>query len=171
MTATDDYVANNTRYAASGFGGMLPRRPSRRVAVLACMDSRMDVIALLGLRSGEAHILRNAGGVVTDDMERSLAFSQHVLGTTEVMLVHHTDCGMQAFSEAEFAATLHARTGVVPRWGPDHSFSDVDAGVRVAIADVCRSPFLLHTDAVRGFVYDVATGLLREVDGPAQAPT
>ncbi len=137
--------------------------PSRQLAIVTCMDSRLDVFAALGLRDGEAHVLRNAGGVITDDVIRSLAVSQRRLGTREVMLIHHTDCGMQKLTDDGFRAELQEATGVSPAFAIE-SFADVDADVRQSILRVRRSAFLLHTDLVRGFVYDVDTHRLREID-------
>jgi carbonic anhydrase len=162
MSAIDELLANNGAFAAPLADRRLDVRPSRRLAVVTCMDSRLDVFAALGLGDGEAHVLRNAGGIVTDDMIRSLAVSQRKLGTREVMLIHHTDCGMQTLSEDGFRAELQRATGVAPAWAVE-SFSDVDADVRQSILRVRRSPFLPHRDAVRGFVYDVDTHRLREV--------
>ena len=161
MTATDDLVAANERYAQT-FSGPLPMPPSRGVAVIACMDARLDVYAILGLGGGEAHVIRNAGGVVTEDEIRSLAISQRLLGTREVILIHHTDCGMLTFTDDEFKAAIQADTGIKPPWAAE-AFSDLEADVRQSIARIKTSPFLPHTDAVRGFVFDVATGRLNEV--------
>lgn len=161
MSATDGLLANNKRYAAA-FPGPRPGRPSLGVAVVACMDARMDVYALLGLTPGQAHVLRNAGGEVTDDMLRSLTISQHELGTTEIILIHHAQCGMQTFTNREFKAELEAETGRRPHWA-SLAFTDVDEDLRKAIARVESYPFLNHTTEVRGFVFDVATGRLREV--------
>jgi carbonic anhydrase len=161
MTATDDLLAGNDRYAQT-FSGPLPMPPSRGVAVIACMDARMDVYAILGLGSGEAHVIRNAGGVVTDDEIRSLAISQRLLGTREIILIHHTDCGMLTFTDDDFKAAIHAETGIKPPWAAE-AFSDLEADVRQSIARIKASPFVPHTDAVRGFVFDVATGKLNEV--------
>lgn len=143
----------------------LSARPSRQLAVVTCMDCRIDVPAALGLAVGEAHVLRNAGGVVTDDVIRSLAISQRKLGTREVMLVHHTGCGMQTLSEEGFRAELQEATGIAPPFAIE-SFTDLEADVRQSILRVRRSPFLPHRDAVRGFIYDVDTQHLREVDAP-----
>jgi carbonic anhydrase len=162
MDVIDDLVANNRSFAASLPARHLDVRPSRRLAVVTCMDSRLDVFATLGLRDGEAHVLRNAGGVITDDVIRSLAVSQRRLGTREVMLIHHNDCGMQSLSDDGFRAELQDATGVAPAFAIE-SFSDLDADVRQSILRVRRSDFLLHRDRVRGFVYDVDTHLLREI--------
>ncbi len=162
MGATDDLVTNNQTLAAELESRHLDVRPSRRLAIVTCMDSRLDVFAALGLGDGEAHVLRNAGGVITDDVIRSLAISQRRLGTREVMLVHHTDCGMQTLTDDGFREELRQATGVAPAFAIE-SFTDVDADVRQSLLRVRRSDFLLHTDAVRGFVYDVDTHALREV--------
>jgi carbonic anhydrase len=161
MSVTDDLLANNQRYADS-FGGQLPMPPAKHVAVVACMDARLNVYGLLGLAEGDAHVIRNAGGVVTDDEIRSLAISQRLLGTREIILIHHTDCGMLTFTDDEFKAGIQAETGIKPAWAAE-SFSDIDADVRQSIARIKTSPFIPHTDAVRGFVFDVATGKLGEV--------
>jgi carbonic anhydrase len=158
----DELVANNEAFAASLPDRHLDVRPSRRLAIVTCMDSRLDVFAALGLKDGEAHVLRNSGGVITDDVIRSLAVSQRRLGTCEVMLVHHTDCGMQTLTDDGFRAELQEATGVAPAFAVE-SFSDLDADVRQSILRVRRSTFLLHRDRVRGFVYDVDTHRLREI--------
>ena len=163
MSTTDEYLANNARYAKT-FTGPLPLPPSRQLAVVACMDARLNVYALLGLQDGEAHVIRNAGGVVTDDEIRSLAISQRLLGTREIILIHHTDCGMLTFTDDAFKRAVQDETGIKPPWAPE-SFTDLDEDVRQSIARITASPFVVHTDAVRGFVFDVATGLLREVTG------
>ena len=158
----DELVANNRAFAATLPDQHLDVRPSRRLAIVTCMDSRLDVFAALGLRDGEAHVLRNAGGVITDDVIRSLAVSQRRLGTREVMLVHHTDCGMQTLTDDGFRAELQEATGVAPAFAIE-SFSELDADVRQSILRVRRSSFLPHRDLVRGFVYDVDTHRLREI--------
>ena len=158
----DELVAHNRSFAAGFPGGHLDIRPSRRLAIVTCMDSRLDVFAALGLGQGEAHVLRNAGGVITDDVIRSLAVSQRRLDTEEIMLVHHTDCGLQTITDDGFRAELQEATGMAPSFAIE-SYTDVDANVRQSIARVRTSPFLLHRDRVRGFVYDVDTGALREV--------
>ena len=158
----DELLANNEAFAASIPVQHLNVKPRRRLAIVTCMDSRLDVFAALGLHHGEAHILRNAGGVITDDVIRSLAVSQRRLGTREVMLVHHTDCGMQTLTDDGFRAELQEASGVAPAFAIE-SFSDLDGDVRQSLRRVRRSPFLLHTDCIRGFVYDVDTGRLREV--------
>jgi carbonic anhydrase len=161
MTVTDDLLANNAEYAAS-FSGPLPMPPAKGVAVLACMDARLDVYRLLGLHDGEAHVIRNAGGVVTDDAIRSLTISQRLLGTTEIVLVHHTDCGMLTFTDDAFKADIHSDTGIKPHWSAE-AFSDLETDVRQSIARIKASPFVPNKDSVRGFVFDVATGKLTEV--------
>ncbi|HXM86228.1 MAG TPA: carbonic anhydrase [Solirubrobacteraceae bacterium] len=162
MSAIDELYANNGNFAGSHAERQLDVRPSRRLAIVTCMDSRVDVFAALGLGDGEAHILRNAGGVISDDVIRSLAISQRKLGTREVMLIHHTDCGMQKLTDDGFRAELQDAAGIAPSFAIE-SFGDVDADVRQSILRVRRSPFLAHRDAVRGFVYDVDTHRLREV--------
>jgi carbonic anhydrase len=161
VSVTDEYLENNRRYAET-FTGPLPLPPSRQVAVVACMDARLDVYRVLGLGDGESHVIRNAGGVVTDDEIRSLAISQRLLGTTEIILIHHTDCGMLTFTDDAFKASIQEATGIKPEWAAE-SFSDLDVDVRQSIARIKASPFIPHTDSVRGFVFDVATGVLREV--------
>jgi carbonic anhydrase len=162
MDFIDELVANNARFAESLADRELHARPSRELAIVTCMDSRLDVVSALGLQDGEAHVLRNAGGVITDDVIRSLAISQRRLGTRRVMLIHHTSCGMQSLSDDSFRAELQEATGVAPAFAIE-SFTDVDADVRQSILRVRRSAFLPHRDLVRGFVYDVDTGWLREV--------
>jgi carbonic anhydrase len=162
VDVTTELLTNNRDFAASLPARHLDVRPSRRLAVVTCMDSRLDVFAALGLGVGEAHVLRNAGGVITDDVIRSLAISQRRLGTREVMLIHHTDCGMQSLTDDGFRAELELATGVAPAFAIE-SFTDLDANVRQSILRVRRSEFLLHRDMVRGFVYDTDTHQLREV--------
>ena len=161
MTVTDQLLENNEKYAAN-FSGPLPLPPAKHIAVLACMDARLNVYGVLGLEEGESHVIRNAGGVVTDDEIRSLAISQRLLGTREIVLIHHTDCGMLTFSDDEFAASLEADTGERPGWHA-RAFNDLDEDVRSSVRAIVASPFVPHTDSVRGFVFDVATGLLTEV--------
>jgi len=161
MSVTDELLANNQRYAET-FSGPLSMPPARGVAVIACMDARLNVYAILGLAEGEAHVIRNAGGVVTDDEIRSLAISQRLLGTREIILIHHTDCGMLTFTDDDFKASIQADCGVKPPWAAE-AFRDLDTDVRQSIARIKTSPFVPHTDAVRGFVFDVATGKLNEV--------
>jgi carbonic anhydrase len=161
MSATDEYLQRNQDYAA-GFSGPLPLPPSRQVAIVACMDARMHVHGLLGLGEGEAHIIRNAGGVVTEDVVRSLAISQRLLGTREIILVHHTDCGMLTFTDDEFRRSIQDDTGIKPGWAAE-AFPDLEEDVRQSIARIHASPFVPNKDLVRGFVFDVATGRLTEV--------
>jgi carbonic anhydrase len=161
VSATDELLANNDRYAAA-FGEGLPLPPSRHLAIVACMDARLNIYGALGLGEGEAHVIRNAGGVITDDEIRSLAISQRLLGTTEIMLIHHTDCGMLTFTDDAFKASIQQETGIKPEWAVE-AFSDLDEDVRQSIARIKASPFVPHKDAIRGFVLDVATGRLREV--------
>jgi carbonic anhydrase len=162
MSGIDDLLVNNADYAARHDHLHLDVRPARRLAIVTCMDARIDAYAVLGLDNGDAHILRNAGGVITDDVIRSLAISQRRLGTNEIVLIHHTHCGMQTITDDGFRAELQEATGMAPSFAIE-SFTDVEADVRQSIARVSRSPFLLHTAGVRGFVYDVDTGLLHEV--------
>ena len=162
MSTTDELVHNNEAYAASFDKGDLPLPPGKKVAVVACMDARLQVYEVLGLDVGDSHIIRNAGGVVTDDVIRSLAISQRLLGTEEIVLIHHTDCGMLTFTDDQFKADLEQETGIKPAWAAE-AFTDLDADVRQSIARIKASPFIPRTDAVRGFVYDVHTGTLREV--------
>jgi carbonic anhydrase len=162
MGTIDELLANNRSFADSLPERHLDVQPSRQLAIVTCMDSRLDVFAALGLGDGEAHVLRNAGGVITDDVIRSLAISQRLLGTREVMLIHHSDCGMQKISDDGFRAELQEATGTAPAFAIE-SFVDLDADVRQSILRVRRSTFLLHRDAIRGFVYDVDTHRLREV--------
>ena len=168
MDVIDELVQNNARFAAGGATQHVDIRPMRQLTVVTCMDSRVDVFAALGLTLGDAHILRNAGGVITDDVIRSLAISQRVLGTRHVMLVHHTDCGMQKLTDDGFRATLQDSTGVAPAFAIE-SFTDVDADVRQSLQRIHRSSFLLQDGTARGFVYDVDTRLLREVRGDSTA--
>ena len=162
MNVIDELLANNRLYADRLAEHHLDLRPARGLAIVTCMDSRLNVFAALGLGDGDAHVLRNAGGVITDDVIRSLAISQRLLGTREVMLIHHTDCGMQKLSDDGFRAELQEATGIAPAFAIE-SFTDLDADVRQSILRVQRSPFPVHRDRVRGFVYDVDTHALREV--------
>ena len=162
MGVIDDLLANNRLYADALAEQHLDVRPARALAIVTCMDSRLNVFSALGLQEGDAHVLRNAGGVITDDVIRSLAISQRLLGTREVMLIHHTDCGMQKVTDDGFRAELQTATGIAPAFAIE-SFTDLDADVRQSILRVQRSAFLLHRDRVRGFVYDVDTHRLREV--------
>lgn len=162
MDTIDELLERNDRFAYSLAERHLDVKPSRQLAIVTCMDSRLDVFAALGLGDGEAHVLRNAGGLITDDVIRSLAISQRKLGTREVMLIHHTDCGMEKITDDGFRAELQEATGTAPAFAIE-SFTDVDADVRQSILRVRRSEFLLHRENVRGFVYDVDTHRLREV--------
>jgi carbonic anhydrase len=164
MTVTEELVASAGQYAKEFDKGGLPMPPARKVAVLACMDARLNPYGLLGLSEGDAHVIRNAGGVVTDDAIRSLTISQRLLGTTEIVLIHHTDCGMLTFHDDDVKAQIEADTGLRPSFALE-AFPDADADVIQSIARIKASPFIPHTDAVRGFVYEVETGRLREV-GP-----
>jgi carbonic anhydrase len=161
VSLIDELLANNRRYAAA-FPAPLPNKPTAGLAVIACMDARLNVYGALGLTEGEAHVIRNAGGVITDDAIRSLVISQRLLGTTEVALIHHTRCGMLTFTDDQFKAAIEADTGLRPPWAAE-AFGDLDGDVRQSIARVKASPFVPHSDQVRGFVFDVDTGLLREV--------
>jgi carbonic anhydrase len=162
VSNTDELIANNEAYAETFDKGDLPLPPARKVAVVACMDARLNPYGILGLTEGDAHIIRNAGGVVTDDEIRSLAISQRLLGTEEIILIHHTDCGMLTFTDDDFKRVIEAETGVKPPWAAD-AFSDLDTDVRQSIARIKASPFIPHKESVRGFVYEVETGRLREV--------
>ena len=161
MSVTDEYLKNNEAYAAQ-FSGPLPLPPANHVAVVACMDARLNVYGILGLQEGESHVIRNAGGVVTDDEIRSLAISQRLLGTTEIILIHHTDCGMLTFTDDAFKRSIQDETGIKPEWAAE-AFTDLDEDVRQSIARIKASPFIPHKESVRGFVFDVATGKLNEV--------
>ena len=162
MSVTDDLIANNATYAAAFDKGELPLPPAKKVAVLACMDARLNVYGILGLKEGESHVIRNAGGVVTDDEIRSLAISQRLLGTTEIILIHHTDCGMLTFTDDEFKKGIQDEVGIKPQWAVE-SFTDLDDDVRQSIARIKASPYVPVKDSIRGFVFDVATGKLNEV--------
>ncbi len=162
MSVTDDLLDRNETYARS-FRGELPLPPALPVAVLACMDARLDVSRVLGLAEGDAHVIRNAGGAATDDAIRSLAISQRLLGTREIVLIHHTDCGMVTFSDDAFRQGIEQETGIRPSWAAE-AFVDADQDVRQSVARIKASPFVPHTDAVRGFVFDVKDGRLREVE-------
>jgi carbonic anhydrase len=163
VSTTDELLAHNQDYASSFDKGDLPAPPARKVAVVACMDARLNVYGLLGLQEGDAHVIRNAGGVVTDDAVRSLAISQRLLGTEEIILIHHTGCGMLTFSDDDFKAAIENDTGIRPPWAAE-AFGDLDRDVRQSVARVKASPFIPRRDSVRGFVYEVETGRLREVD-------
>ena len=162
MTVTDELLANNDAYAASFDKGDLPLPPGRKIAVVACMDARLNVYGALGLSEGDAHVIRNAGGVVTDDEIHSLAISQRLLGTEEIVLIHHTDCGMLTFTDDAFKASIQEETGIKPEWAAE-SFSDLEADVRQSIARIKASPFIPRKEAIRGFIYEVESGRLREV--------
>jgi carbonic anhydrase len=162
VSTTDELLKNNEAYAASFDKGDLPLPPGRKLAVVACMDARLDPARVLGLEEGDAHVIRNAGGVVSDDTIRSLAISQHLLGTEEIVILHHTDCGMLTFSDEEFAERLESETGSRPGWDAQ-AFEDLDIDVRDSIERIKGSPFVPRTDSVRGFIYEVETGRLREV--------
>ena len=161
MSATDELLANNAEYAEKFDKGGLPLPPAKKVAIIACMDARVMPALILGLKEGEAHVIRNAGGVVTDDEIRSLAISQRLLGTEEIILIHHTDCGMLTFNDDEFRQAIQADTGIKPTWSAE-AFGDLEGDVRQSIARIKASPFIPRKN-VRGFVYEVETGKLREV--------
>src|SRR5919107_317715 len=167
MSTTDDLLRNAQSYAANFDKGDLPLPPGRKIAILACMDARLNPYGLLGLQEGDAHVIRNAGGVVTEDEIRSLAISQRLLGTEEIILIHHTDCGMLTFTDDEFKRSVQDETGIKPEWAAE-AFSDLDEDVRQSIARIKASPFIPRKDAIRGFVYEIQTGQLREVQ-PAEA--
>ena len=162
MSAIDTYLGNNAKYAGDFSKGNLPILPAREIAIVTCMDARLETGALLGLEEGDAHVIRNAGGVVTDDVIRSLTISQRLLGTREVMLIHQTDCGMLTFTDAELKEAIQKETGIRPPFAMD-AFSDLEDDVRQSIARINASPFVVHKDAIRGFVYEVETGHLQEV--------
>jgi carbonic anhydrase len=169
MTVTDELLRNAEQYAAGFDKGELPLPPAKQVAVVACMDARLIPTKVLGLEEGDAHVIRNAGGVVTDDEIRSLAISQRLLGTQEIILIHHTDCGMLTFTDDEFKRSVQDDTGIKPEWAAE-AFDDLDEDVRQSIARIQASPFIPNKDSIRGFVYEVETGRLREVDaGPAES--
>jgi carbonic anhydrase len=163
MSVTDELLQNNAAYAEAFKKGDLPLPLAKGVAVVACMDARLDVHKILGLEEGDAHVIRNAGGVITDDEIRSLTISQRLLGTREIVLIHHTDCGMLTFSDEELRAQIHEEVGMKPHFSME-SFSDLEEDVRQSIARIEHSPFIAHKDAVRGFIYEVETGRLREVN-------
>ena len=162
MSVTEELLRNNAIYAESFEKGDLPLPPARDVAVVACMDARLDVHKILGLEEGDAHGIRNAGGVITDDEIRSLTISQRLLGTREIILIHHTDCGMLTFSDDELKAQIHEDVGLKPHFSME-SFSDLEEDVRQSVARIQASPFIPHKESVRGFIYEVETGRLREV--------
>lgn len=162
MTAIDDLLSSNDQYVAGYTKGQLPMPPAKKIAAVVCMDARLETGALLGLAEGEAHVIRNAGGVVTQDVIRSLTISQRLLGTREIMLIHHTDCGMLTFTDDQLKAMVYEDTGIKPGFATE-AFTDLDDDVRQSIERIKASPFIPHKDQVRGFVADVATGALREV--------
>ncbi|MCW2920098.1 MAG: carbonic anhydrase [Actinomycetia bacterium] len=162
MSVTDELLANAERYAASFDKGDLPLPPGKRVAVVACMDARLNPYGVLGLTEGDAHVIRNAGGVITADQRRSLAISQRLLGTREIILIHHTDCGMLTFTDDGFKAQIQEETGLKPDWSAE-AFDDVEEDVRQSLARIQADPFIPVKESVRGFVYEVETGRLREV--------
>ena len=162
MSAIDEFLKNNESFAEGFDQGDLPLPPAKKVAIIACMDARLNPYPILGLSIGDAHVIRNAGGVITDDEIRSLAISQHLLGTEEVMLIHHTDCGMLTFNDAESEQKLEEETGRRPEWSP-RSFPELETDIRDSIQRIEESPFIPKKDEVRGFVYDVKTGRLDEV--------
>ncbi len=162
MSTTDELLKSAANYAATFDKGDLPLPPARQVAVVACMDARLNLYGLLGLREGDAHIIRNAGGIVSLDVLRSLAISQRLLGTKEIILIHHTDCGMLTFNDADFKASILQETGMKPEWAAN-SFGDLDVDVRQSIKRIQTDPFIPIKDSVRGFVYSVEGGTLREV--------
>jgi carbonic anhydrase len=168
MSTTDELLHNARAYQAAFDKGHLPLPPARKVAVLACMDARLNPYGVLGLNEGDAHVIRNAGGVVTDDEIRSLAISQRLLGTEEIILIHHTDCGMLTFTDDDFKRSIQNDIGIKPEWAAE-AFPDLDEDVRQSIARIKASPFIPHKDSVRGFVYDVHTGKLHEVGETAGA--
>jgi carbonic anhydrase len=162
VSVTDELLQNAERYAESFDRGGLPLPPAKRVAVLACMDARLNPYGILGLQEGDAHVIRNAGGVVTDDEIRSLSISQRLLGTEEIILIHHTDCGMLTFSDDAFRKQVQDDTGIKPEWAAE-AFDDLETDVRQSIKRIESSPFVPRKDKIRGFVYDVETGRLNEV--------
>jgi carbonic anhydrase len=162
MSVTDELLQNAEKYAADFDRGSLPLPPGKRVAIVACMDARLNPYGLLGLNEGDAHVIRNAGGVITDDEIRSLSISQRLLGTEEIILIHHTDCGMLTFSDDDFRNDLQKEIGIKPEWAAE-AFQDLEEDVRQSIARIKASPFIPRKEAVRGFIYDVSTGTLDEV--------
>ena len=162
MSTTDELLKSAEAYAATFTKGDLPLPPGRKIAIVACMDARLNPYGLLGLSEGDAHVIRNAGGVITADEIRSLSISQRLLGTEEIVLIHHTDCGMLTFTDDEFKQSIQEETGIKPEWAAE-AFSDLDADVRQSLARVKGSPFIPKKHSVRGFIYDVTDGRLREV--------
>jgi carbonic anhydrase len=161
--STDELIANNARFIANFADAGLTLTPQRHLAIVACMDSRMDIFQMLGLAHGEAHVIRNAGGVVTDDVVRSLVVSQRLLNTQEIILIHHTNCGLQTISEDGFKRQIEDECGIKPGWAIE-AFADPYEDVRQSMARLTHSPFVIFKDHIRGFVYDVETGQLHEVD-------
>ncbi len=162
MTATNEFLGNNEIYASGFSEGSLPMPPAKKIAVVACMDARLETGALLGLVEGDAHVIRNAGGVVTDDVIRSLTISQRLLGTREIMLIHHTDCGMLTFEDADLKHQILDETGIKPPFAME-AFSDLDADIRQSIARIKANPYVPYKDQIRGFIYETESGRLREV--------
>jgi carbonic anhydrase len=162
VSVTEELLRNNERYAESFDKGDLPLPPAKGVAVVACMDARLDVHKILGLQEGDAHVIRNAGGVITDDEIRSLAISQRLLGTREIILIHHTDCGMLTFTDDEVKQQIQEEVGIKPEFALE-AFSDLEEDVRQSMRRIQASPFIPHKESVRGFIYEVETGRLREV--------
>ncbi|MCM2387104.1 beta-class carbonic anhydrase [Streptomyces albipurpureus] len=161
MSVTDECLVSNEAYAAS-FAGPHALPPARRLAVVACMDARLNIFAMLGLKEGDAHVIRNAGGVVTQDTIRSVVISQRLLGTRKIMLIHHTDCGMLTFTDDQFKREIEKEEGIRPHWAPE-AFRDLEDDVRQSIRRIEVDPFVPYTEAIRGFVFNVKTGLLKEV--------
>ncbi len=162
MSVIDEFLANNETYAERFDKASLPMPPAKKIAAVVCMDARLETGVLLGLSEGDAHVIRNAGGVVTDDVIRSLTISQRLLGTREIMLIHHTDCGMLTFTDADLHEQIRAETGIKPPFSME-SFGDLETDVRQSVARVKASPYIPHKDQVRGFIYEVESGKLREV--------
>lgn len=162
MSAIDICLDHNAKYAAGFSRGDLPMPPKMKIAIIACMDARLETGAMLGLEEGDAHVIRNAGGVVSEDVIRSLTISQRLLGTREIMLIHHTDCGMLTFTDAELGESIRKETGIRPPFALD-AFTDPEDDIRQSIERINASPFIPHKDIIRGFVYEVETGGLREV--------
>jgi carbonic anhydrase len=168
MSVTDELLDNARRYAAGFDKGGLPMPPARHIAIVACMDARLNPYGLLGLQEGDAHVIRNAGGVVSDDVIRSLTISQRLLGTREIVLIHHTDCGMLTFKDEVLKAQIEAEIGIRPPFALE-AFSDEELDVRQSLNRIAASPYIPHRDQVRGFVYEVASGRLHEVGAPVRA--
>jgi len=162
VSTIDEFVKNAEAYSESFAKGDLPLPPATKVAIVACMDARLNPYGLLGLHEGDAHVIRNAGGVITDDEIRSLAISQRLLGTKEIILIHHTDCGMLTFTDDEFKRAIQDETGIKPEWAAE-AFNDPEEDVRQSLRRIEASPFVTKHESLRGFVFDVATGRLNEV--------